>query len=87
MGNRSRTDAKNLLHNSHNMKKPSHHEMRQAEKFVQDFRTGDFLGHNTKLLEDGQTYQARLGNKLRVQFTAAKEIIAIFRKPNHQTHR
>lgn len=66
-------------------------ETKLAQEAVDRFSAGDKLGKNTKLLEDGETYQIRIGDALRVQFRVQddgeKEILEIFNKPNHYSHR
>lgn len=45
-----------------------HKQEKLAQNAVDRFSLGDKLGKNTKLLEDGETYQIRIGDALRVQF-------------------
>lgn len=70
------------------MKQPTNKELRDAQDAVDNFNQWDLLGHNTKLLQDGETYQKRLSDTLRVQFTinedGVKEIVDVFHKENHK---
>lgn len=73
------------------MKKLTNKELRDAEEAVENFSLWDKLGHNTKLLENWEIYQKRLSDTLRVQFVVnedwSKEIIDVFHKDNHKSHR
>lgn len=70
------------------MKQLTNKELRDAQNAVDNFNQWDLLGHNTKLLSDGETYQKRLSDTLRVQFTinedGVKEIVDVFHKMNHK---
>ena len=73
------------------MKELTNKEIRDAEDAVDKFNENDLLGKNTKIMEDWETYQKRLSDTLRVQFTideeGNKEIVEIFHKTNHNSHR
>lgn len=43
-------------------------ERKRAEKEAENIKPGDRLGHNTKLLRDGETLQRRLDHNIRVQY-------------------
>lgn len=70
------------------MKQPTSKELRDAQDAVDNFNQWDLLGKNTKILSDGETYQKRLSDTLRVQFKVyedgAKEIVDVFHKMNHK---
>lgn len=68
------------------MEKPSKHEEKRAREYVKNWNNNNLLGKNTKLTEEWYI-QARLWDKLRVVFTSTKEVIRIFRKENHKSHR
>lgn len=68
------------------MEKPSNNDIRKAKKFVKWRNNWNKLWKNTKLTEYGNI-QARLGATLRVVFTKSKEIVDIFNKGNHKSHR
>lgn len=67
--------------------KISNNDRRLAEDAVSKFSPWDKLWKNVKLTEDGSTYQIRIWATLRVWFTATKEILAVFHKWNHKSHR
>lgn len=66
-------------------------EKKLAENAVDRFNEWDGLGKNTKYLDDWKTLQIRIGDALRVQFKVTddgeKEIVDIFKKDNHKSHR
>ena len=70
------------------MKNVTNKELRDAQDAVDNFNQWDLLGHNTKILSDGETYQKRLSDTLRVQFKVyedgEKEIVDVFHKLNHK---
>jgi len=70
------------------MKEPTNKEIRDAQDAVDNFNQQDLLWRNTKILSDGETFQKRLSDTLRVQFTVdesgSKEILDIFHKENHK---
>ena len=67
------------------------HDTRLAQEAVERFNSWNLLGKNTKLTETEWVYQIRIWDTLRVQFKVQedgeKEIIDVFRKWNHDTHR
>lgn len=62
-----------------------------CQKAFDSFQPGDMLWHNTKLLEDGETIQIRVRDDLRVCLKVnedwEKELVAMFKKENHKSHR
>jgi len=62
-----------------------------AQDAVDKFNQWSLLGKNTKIMEDWKTYQIRIGDCLRVQFKLQedweKEIVDIFKKKWHESHR
>lgn len=62
-----------------------------AQDAVDNFNQWSLLGKNTKIMEDWKTYQIRIGDCLRVQFKLQedweKEIVDIFKKKWHESHR
>lgn len=81
----------NVIHADNPMKQVTKHEEKLAQEAVDRFHEWDALGKNTKYLEDGKTIQIRIWDALRVQFTiddnGSKEIVDVFKKPNHTSHR
>ena len=65
----------------------SNHDKKLALEAVNRFSLWDKLGKNTKYLEDWKTLQIRIGDVLRVQFTEDKEIVDVFYKKWHESHR